>query len=60
MQGSKPSREEVIADFTQRKAIVEEESKKEREQKRDQRAQKAPGRVRRGAGDGEDGAEEDT
>lgn len=59
MQGAVPTREEVVADFTQRKAIVEEESKKERDEKRGQRAQNAPGKVRRGADGGEDDAEED-
>lgn len=54
-----PSREEVVADFTQRKAIVEEESKKERDEKRGQRAQNAPGKIRRGADGGEDDAEQD-
>lgn len=59
MQGARPDVEEVIADFTQRKAIVEEESKKERENKRQERANQDRGKVKRGADGGEDDGKDD-
>lgn len=59
MQGARPDLEEVIADFTRRKEIVEEENKNERERKRQERANRERGIVRRGADGGEDDGDDD-